>query len=119
MYEYEWAFFPGTPLVMRVAGKLLRLLKGNGHVSLDDLLQGGALAAFACEVGSITTLYQLTLYHLGSPHIALISSVLSLMPSSPAILRFAVYSEPFFTYFSYKGELFPTQLVIMSFVLMV
>jgi GPI mannosyltransferase 2 len=102
--EYEWAFFPGTPLVMRIAGEALRFLKGsNDLVSWDDLLQGGAIVAFVCDVDSTIVLYHLTLHHLGSTHIALITSVLSLLPSSPATLRFAAYSEPFFTYLSYKG----------------
>jgi len=103
VHEYEWAFFPGTPFVMRITGEVLRLLKrSDSPVSWDDLLQGGALAALACD--STTTLYRLTLHQLGSPQVALIVSLLSLMPSSPATLRFAAYSEPFFTYFSYKGQ---------------
>jgi phosphatidylinositol glycan class V len=109
VHEYEWAFFPGTPLVMRLSGEVLRFLKGMGGippalVSWDDLLQGGALVAFMCDVHSTTTLYHLTLHHLRSPNLALIASILSLLPSSPATLRFAAYSEPFFTYFSYRGE---------------
>ena len=106
VHEYEWAFFPGTPLVMRIAGEALRFLKGSSEpVCWDDLLQGGAIVAFVCDVGSTTALYHLTLHHLGSTHIALITSVLSLLPSSPATLHFAAYSEPFFTYLSYKGVL--------------
>jgi GPI mannosyltransferase 2 len=113
VHEYEWAFFPGTPLVMRIAGEIMRLVKGQwtgtpGPVIWNDLLQGGALAAFLCDAGSTTTLYNLTLHHVGSPNLALIASVLSLLPSSPATLRFAAYSEPFFTYLSYKGKSPPT-----------
>src|ERR1700691_2601362 len=67
VHEYEWAFFPGAPLVMRIAGELLSSLKGKGTVSWDDLLDGGALAAFICDIDSTTTLYHLTLHHLGSP----------------------------------------------------
>jgi phosphatidylinositol glycan class V len=112
VHEYEWAFFPGTPLVMRIAGEIMRFVKGKwtgtpGLVIWDDLLQGGALAAFLCDVGATKALYNLTLHHLGSPNLALIASVLSLLPSSPATLRFAAYSEPFFTYLSYKGKLPP------------
>jgi hypothetical protein len=70
--------------------------------SWDDLLQGGLLAALACDTS--TTLYHLSLHHLGSPSLALMASLLSLMPSSPVTLRFGAYSEPFFTYLSYKGE---------------
>ena len=103
---------------MRIAGEILRFVKGkwigtHGPVIWDDLLQGGALAAFLCDVGSTTTLYNLTLHHLGSPNLALITSVLSLLPSSPATLRFAAYSEPFFTYLSYKGKL-PLPILLIS-----
>lgn len=106
VHEYEWAFFPGTPLVMRIAGGVLHALKRSGSpMTWDDLLQGGALAALACD--STTTLYRLTLHHLGSPYVALVASLLSLFPSSPATLRFAAYSEPFFTYLSYKGDQYP------------
>ena len=92
----------------------MRLVKGQwtgtpGPVIWNDLLQGGALAAFLCDAGSTTTLYNLTLHHVGSPNLALIASVLSFLPSSPATLRFAAYSEPFFTYLSYKGKSPPTQ----------
>lgn len=111
IHEYEWAFFPGTPYVMRIAGAVLHALKGldlpriylpTCCVTPNDLLQGCALAALAC--GSATTLYRLTLHHLESPYIALLASHLSLLPTSPATLHFAAYSEPFFTYLSYKGE---------------
>jgi phosphatidylinositol glycan class V len=117
VHEYEWAFFPGTPLVMRITGEILRFVKGKwtgvpGPVSWDDLLQGGTFAVILCDINSATTLYNLTLHHLGSPNLALIASVLSLLPSSPATLRFAAYTEPFFTYLSYKGTLpFLTSLI--------
>ena len=95
VYDYEWAFFPGTPLIMRL-GKL---------VTYDDtrilLLAGAFLAAF-CE--SSRTFYRLSLHHLGSPSLAFIATVLSLLPSSPATLKLVAYSEPFFTFLSYKGE---------------
>jgi GPI mannosyltransferase 2 len=110
VYEYEWAFFPGTPFVMRLTGEILRYVKclstdaPPGPVTWDDLLQGGALAALLCDVDSTTTLYHLTLHHFKSQNIALIASVLSLLPSSPATLRFAPHPEAFFTYLSYKGE---------------
>ena len=104
VYDYEWAFFPGTPVVMRLAGVIIHFLKNAelGPLSRDDFLQGGALAALM--VDSTTTLYLLTLHHFKSCNIALMVSVLSLIPSSPAVLRFASYSEPFFTYLSYQGK---------------
>jgi phosphatidylinositol glycan class V len=95
-YEYEWAFFPGTPLVMRTVAWLY------GGSELHHLMLAGAMAAAACD--STTTLYGLTLHHLRSPSLAFLASLLSLLPTSPATLRLACYSEPFFTLFSYKGR---------------
>lgn len=107
VYEYEWAFFPGTPLLMRAMAHLLRFIgtqssKAEDALGWDDLLLGGMLAALMSS--TTTTLYRLTLHHVRLPSIALLAALLSLLPSSPATLRFTLYSEPFFTYFSYRGE---------------
>ncbi|KAH9945639.1 glycosyltransferase family 76 protein [Amylocystis lapponica] len=104
-YEYEWAFFSGTPLVMRTMAYIFRLcgVSPPESISLEGLLVGGALIAAIC--GSTTTLYRLTLHHMRSPSVALLAALLSLLPSSPATLRLAGYTEPFFTYLSYKGML--------------
>ncbi|ETW80459.1 glycosyltransferase family 76 protein [Heterobasidion irregulare TC 32-1] len=104
VYEHQWAFFPGTPMVMNLASRLMRFTKpAENSIGWVDILQGGALASLCCD--STQTLYHLSLYHLKSPSLALLASLLSLLPSSPATLRYAGYSEPFFTFFSYKGML--------------
>ncbi|TFK48040.1 mannosyltransferase [Heliocybe sulcata] len=106
VYEYEWAFFPGIAGVMRYAGQLLGLLKsglGIGGSDMANILQGGAMAAMACD--STMLLYDLSLEVFGSQRIAYLCALLSLIPSSPATLRYAPYTEPFFTYLSYKGML--------------
>jgi GPI mannosyltransferase 2 len=109
VYEYEWAFFPGTPLLMRATAKALLSIKGSTDApQWDDLLMGSVLAAMACD--ATCTLYHLSLHHLGSPSLAFIASLLSLLPSSPATIRFASYSEPFYTYLSYKGDVRATSL---------
>ncbi|KAF8170181.1 GPI mannosyltransferase 2 [Mycena galopus ATCC 62051] len=54
-------------------------------------------------------MYSLSLHHLGSPALARLAAILSLLPSSPATLFLAPYTEPFFTYFSYKGMLYCAQ----------
>jgi len=100
VYENEWAFFPGVPFVMRASSSFLRFLGGPN--SRPDLLVAGALAAMACD--TTRTLYQLTLHHLGSPTMAYLAALLSIMPSNPATLYLVPYSEPFFTYLSYKGK---------------
>jgi phosphatidylinositol glycan class V len=98
VYENEWAFFPGVPFVMRISATLLHLLFN----SQPNLLVAGALATIACD--TTRTLYQLTLHHLGSPTLAYLTALLSLMPSNPTTLYLVPYSEPFFTYLSYKGK---------------
>ncbi|KIP08294.1 glycosyltransferase family 76 protein, partial [Phlebiopsis gigantea 11061_1 CR5-6] len=103
VYEYEWAFFPGAPFVMRTCGEVLRRLSGSEQASVAHLLAGGGLASLLCE--TVTTLYDLTLHYFGSPAIAYLTCLLSLLPSSPVTLRFSAYTEPFFTYFSYRGML--------------
>lgn len=105
VYDYEWAFFFGTPLMMRL-GKFFQ----------DDaavLLFAGVFAAAFCE--SSRTLYRLSLHHLGSPSLALTATILSLLPSSPATLRMVAYSEPFFTFLSYKGQLNYVLVCILTF----
>ena len=101
VYEYVWAFFPGAPFVMRTFGDSLRRALGDSKLSLAHLLAGGGLASLLC--GTTTTLYDLTVHQFGSPAVAYLTCVLSLLPSSPATLRFSASTEPFFTYFSYRG----------------
>lgn len=103
VYEYEWAFFPGLPFVMNILGHINSFLRSSGENSTCvDVLLGGALAAVACS--SARTLYRLSLHHLGSPSLAFLASLLSLLPSSPATLHYAAYTEPFFAFLSYKGN---------------
>ncbi|KZT68265.1 glycosyltransferase family 76 protein [Daedalea quercina L-15889] len=108
VYEYEWAFLPGAPLVMQTVARLLRFIWSldpdkTQLLSYDELLLGGMLATLSCS--SAITLYWLTLKHLRSANVAFLTSLLSLFPSSPVTLRLAPYTEPFFTYFSYQGML--------------
>ena len=101
-FEYEHAFFPGSPRIMRLGSKLLDAIFGSGDRTWTFLLSGH-LATAAVAVGSVRILYDLTLCHFGSPSMAFLVSILSLMSSSPATLRFAPSTEPFFTFLSYKG----------------
>ncbi|KAJ7124894.1 GPI mannosyltransferase 2 [Mycena epipterygia] len=91
VYEHEWAFFPGLPFVLSLFP--------------NSLLAPTLLSlAVACDTSS--TMYALSLHHLGSPPLARLAAFLSLLPSSPVILFLAPYNEPFFTYLSYKGMLY-------------
>lgn len=94
VYEYEWAFFPGAPLVTRWVGMLPAYWR-------SPVLALGLLI-LACR--TTRTLYLLSLHHLGNPTLAFLTALLSLMPSSPPTLRMSLYAEPFFTYFSYNGR---------------
>ncbi|KAI0082022.1 mannosyltransferase [Panus rudis PR-1116 ss-1] len=106
VYDYEWAFLPGLPIAMRTGARVISWLgisTSEDVLSWGNLLTGGLLLSLCC--GTTTTLYDLTLELTGSPNIAFLSALLSLLPSSPATLRFVPYTEPFFTYLSYQGML--------------
>ena len=100
VYEHAWAFFPALPFIMRVSGHLLSRAGLNTPGVAASLLGGAVLAAL---FDSTRVLYRLSLHHLRSPSAAFLTAALSLLSSSPATLRFAPYSESFFTYCSYRG----------------
>lgn len=107
VYEQEWAFLPGAALVMQGVtkiGQITGLFTPGAQYELSHLLFGGALASLNCRTTII--LYDLTLHHFKSPSMAFLTSLLSLLPSSPATLLFTVYNEPFINYFSYRGNIF-------------
>ena len=97
MYEHQWAFFPGAPAFMKLLG---RTALNNDWTAL---LQGGLLLTIACD--STLVLYDLGRHHLKSTSLSFLSATLSLLPSSPATLRYAPYAEPFFTWASYRGHI--------------
>ncbi|KAG1878223.1 glycosyltransferase family 76 protein [Suillus subluteus] len=102
VYEHEWAFFNGLPLLMRISAHL-QALAGFGSNDWGTLLRGGAGIAILCD--STHVLYHLSLHHFRSPSLAFLSTALSVFSNSPTALKLASYSEPFFTYFSYRGML--------------
>lgn len=89
VYEHEWAFFPGTAILARYLPP----------TNISFIL---VLAAVACD--SSRTLYLLSLHHLQSRSLAYMTLIISLLSFSPVTVRLVPYSEPFFTYLSYKGE---------------
>ncbi|KAI0740196.1 GPI mannosyltransferase 2 [Earliella scabrosa] len=109
VYEHEWAFFPGLPHTMsragRVIGYIFDLIPSVGpssSASLENVLLGGFIATTLTSC-SVLTLYDLSLIHLRSREAAFLAALLSLLPSSPVTLRVAGYTEPFFTYLSYRA----------------
>lgn len=102
--EQSWAFFPGTPLVMRIATTL----------TSDRLLAIGlvSLLASVCSLWSIYDLYTLTLLHTRSLEAAFLVAALSILPSSPVTFSHAPYAEPFFAFLSYRGK-FPISVLVI------
>ncbi|KAH8828488.1 glycosyltransferase family 76 protein [Flagelloscypha sp. PMI_526] len=106
-YEYEWAFFPGPPLTMRIGAAFLRPLVPHPEESEASLLLlGGSLVTAIFEIWSIIVLHKLTKsLFSGSASMASLTVQLAFLPSSPAVLSMAPYSEPIFTFFAYTGML--------------
>ena len=101
VYEHEWAFLPAAPWIIRHSLLFLEWLTCS--ITLSHLILAIGVSALASE--TVQTLYLLSLHHFKSPHMALLVSVLAILPSSPATLLFVPYNEPFFTYLSYRGKL--------------
>ncbi|KAF7428396.1 ER membrane glycoprotein subunit of the GPI transamidase complex-like protein [Pleurotus ostreatus] len=97
VYEYEWAFFPGVPSVLRI----LSSSSGSDHLSF--LFH--ALALLPISMFSALTLYELSSLVLGSPKLARLATLLSLLPSSPITLRLAPSPEGWYTCAAYRGML--------------
>ncbi|KAF7362036.1 GPI mannosyltransferase 2 [Mycena venus] len=72
----------------------------------DNSVLAPTLLSLVIAFDASSTMYSLSLHHLQSPALAKLAAVLSLLPSSPVTLFLAPYTEPFFTYFSYKGMLY-------------
>ena len=96
MTEQIWAFFPGTPLVLRIASSLT-----SDHLQAIGLV---SLLANACSLWSTYDLYNLTLFHTRSLEASFLASALSILPPSPATFSHALCAEPFFAFFSYRGK---------------
>ena len=113
VFEHEYAFFPGTPLVGYFSSRVVGLIEntfglttglGGKENVIVSALVGGSLASMAASIAAVSILYDLTLNHFKSPSFAYLTCLLSLLSSSPATLRLALYSEPFFAFFSYLGN---------------
>jgi GPI mannosyltransferase 2 len=99
-YEHHWAFFPGVPLLLRVADRLPALFHADDAYSALSWL---ALFHVGIAIPTTRAIYHLTLIHFRSPSFALLTALLSLLPASPVTLYFAPYAEPIFTFLSYQG----------------
>lgn len=100
VYEHEWAFLPGVSFLMHIARFVYKNIAGR-YPTPEDTLWPAIIAAIAIDSSQLV--YSLSLYHLKSPDMALLSTLLSLIPTSPMTLLFAPYNEPFFTHLSLRG----------------
>jgi Gpi18-like mannosyltransferase len=103
-FEYQWAFFPGLPYLMRWIGRLLPG-SSSSDLSWEATLAGGSM--FVIPLFTSHTLYELSMHHLKSQRLAFLTCLLSLLPASPPTLYMAPYNEPIFTFLSYKGAATP------------
>ncbi|KAF7311676.1 GPI mannosyltransferase 2 [Mycena kentingensis (nom. inval.)] len=87
VYEHEWAWFPAIPFLLSFS---------KFAPTIISIVVASDMTA---------TMYALSLHHLQSPALARLATLLSLLPSSPATLFVAPYTELLYTYFSYKGML--------------
>ena len=97
--DYRWAFFPGVPLLLRVADRLPTFFSDNATSPFAWL----ALLHVSLAIPTTRAIYHLTSIHFRSPSFALLTAFLSLLPGSPVTLYFAPYAEPIFTFLSYQG----------------
>ena len=98
-YEHHWAFFPGVPLLLRVADDLPAFALDNTASAFAWI----ALLHAALAIPTTRAIYRLTSIHFRSPSFALLTALLSLLPASPVTLYLAPYAEPTFTFLSYQG----------------
>ncbi|EIW73174.1 hypothetical protein TREMEDRAFT_42227 [Tremella mesenterica DSM 1558] len=99
-YEQQIAFQSGWPILMRLAGEVVRWWRGGG-IDVEDVVFGGVVLANLAFVGAVVMLYELTSL-LFSPSFAFITSCLYLLPPTPAVLSSA-YTEPIFAFFTFSG----------------
>ncbi|KZT43667.1 mannosyltransferase [Sistotremastrum suecicum HHB10207 ss-3] len=103
-YEHEWAFFPGPSWARRLVRSVWSIGGRRTISSLSEALFTGALTN-CFTVWSARILYLLSVECTGSASVARISALLSLLPSSPAVIFHVGYTEPLFNLCSYMGML--------------
>ncbi|KAF8504005.1 GPI mannosyltransferase 2 [Gautieria morchelliformis] len=109
-FDYEWAFLPGIPVVLRASGWIMNLFTGYvGRTRISSMLLGHFLISSVMSCETVRTLYLLTMEHTKSPAFSLLSGYLCLLSSSPATVHLAPYTEPWFSLLSYKGMLYCAQ----------
>ncbi|GJJ06428.1 hypothetical protein Clacol_000620 [Clathrus columnatus] len=105
-YEYQFAWMPGLPVLLRILSSL------GTSLSSSFLISSSICHLILSTLVSIDTtrlLYLLTLHHTESRQLALLSAYLSLLPSSPSTLHLALYTEPWYTWASYRGMFYCAQ----------
>lgn len=100
-FEQQFAFMPGVPFLMRALRWVRSQFRG-AHTSTLAMLRD--CAACVLIIDPVSTLYQLSSEMTLSPSFGMLTSMLSLLPASPATSRLTPYTEPFFTCLSYRGK---------------
>lgn len=128
VYEYEYAFLPGTPTLMRFGATMARwlgLMTWEASPSISQLLVGGFMMALALEPSlqlyqyahmafsprksgfhSTRFVFRLTLVQTKSPQFALIASLAAAVGTSPATWLVGSYTETFYTFFAIRGIIY-------------
>ncbi|KAI9015006.1 GPI mannosyltransferase 2 [Gaertneriomyces semiglobifer] len=100
MYEQEFAFFPGLPILLRIGSRLL--LRGNSSRAARILI--GALMTNVAFVLAVVALYKLGRHLLQNERTALAAALLfSITPAG--FFMSAIYTESPFALFSFLGLL--------------
>ncbi|KAK2467794.1 hypothetical protein APHAL10511_000089 [Amanita phalloides] len=105
--------FDKSPLLVSLSPTLNPLLRWDSfhffHIAQSGYLYEHEWAFFPATPALVRYLHPgglpLMLVLAASPSLAYMTVVISLLSSSPVTMRLAPYSEPFFTYLSYRGML--------------
>ncbi|KZT54995.1 glycosyltransferase family 76 protein [Calocera cornea HHB12733] len=101
-WEHELAWGFGLPWVSSTLAVALSSVTGRS-ISYTDLAVLGSWAASVAGVLASLELYELTCDLTKATSFALLTSLLYCMPSSPPVVMYAPYTEPFFAFFAFHG----------------
>ncbi|KAK6222414.1 mannosyltransferase [Colletotrichum tabaci] len=102
LFEQEWAFNAGLPLIVSVLVKAARLLgaEGNGTGALEAAF--GIVVAHAAHLFAVLMLHELTLKLFSRRPLAFLSALLHILSPAGLFLS-APYAESLCAFFSFAG----------------
>ncbi|TNY17693.1 GPI mannosyltransferase 2 [Rhodotorula diobovata] len=109
--EWEAAFMPGLPGLMRAGGEVLHWLsRAGGAVSGNEVVVAGLVLTIAATTAAALCLHRLTLHTFPScPSFALLTALLFLLAPARPALHGVPYTEPFAALCTFGGMLFFAQ----------